>query len=85
MRTKITSFTLACGLCATLIVPGCNKEKGAEMTAAEAKSIASEAWVFGMPLIYIDKQIDLQTHVPKPEGTVAPINQLASHNGVSAA
>ncbi len=25
----------------------------------EARALAQEAWVFGMPLVYIEKQIDL--------------------------
>ena len=29
----------------------------------EARSLAQEAWVFGMPLVYIEKQIDTVTHV----------------------
>ena len=34
----------------------------------EARTLAQEAWVFGMPLVYIEKQIDTATHVSKPQG-----------------
>jgi hypothetical protein len=47
-----------------------------KLSPAEAKAIAQEAWVFGMPLVYIETQIDSITHVTKPEGPYAPINQF---------
>jgi len=43
----------------------------------EARTLARDAWVFGMPLVYVEKQIDLTTQVPKPHGPLAPINQFA--------
>ena len=55
------------------------QEKQMDVNASEAGSIASDAWVFGMPLIYIDKQIDVQTHVSKPDGPLAPINQFSQY------
>ena len=45
----------------------------------EARALAQEAWVFGMPLVYIEKQIDVLTHVTKPQGPLAPINQFAHY------
>ena len=54
-------------------------EKNASITAEEAKSIARDAWVFGMPLVYIEIQIDSMTHVSKLEGTRAPINQFVHY------
>jgi hypothetical protein len=45
----------------------------------EARTLAQEAWVFGMPLVYIEKQIDALTHVTKPQGPLAPINQFAHY------
>ncbi len=45
----------------------------------EARALAQEAWVFGMPLVYIEKQIDVLTHVTKPQGALAPINQFAHY------
>src|SRR5262245_6607217 len=45
----------------------------------EARALARDAWVFGMPLVYIEKQIDALTHVMKPEGHFAPINQFAHY------
>ena len=39
-----------------------------DLTPDEARTLAREAWVFGMPLVYIEKQIDALTHVTKPEG-----------------
>ena len=50
-----------------------------QLSAQEARAIAQEAWVFGMPLVYIEIQIDLVTHVSKPEEPFAPINQFAHY------
>ena len=49
------------------------------MKPDEARTLAQEAWVFGMPLVYIEKQIDTLTHVTKPQGPLAPINQFAHY------
>jgi hypothetical protein len=32
----------------------------------DARTLARDAWVFGVPLVYIDKQIDTLTHVARP-------------------
>ena len=45
----------------------------------EAKALAQEAWVFGMPLVYIEIQIDTATHVGKVDGAHAPINQFVHY------
>src|SRR5262245_66682494 len=50
-----------------------------KLTPDEARTLARDAWVFGMPLVYIEKQIDALTHVTKPEGHFAPINQFAHY------
>jgi hypothetical protein len=39
-----------------------------KMTPDEARTLTRDAWVFGMPLVYIEKQIDTLTYVTKPEG-----------------
>ena len=49
------------------------------MKPDEARTLAQEAWVFGMPLVYIATQIDTVTHVAKPQGPFAPINQFAHY------
>ncbi len=49
------------------------------MTPDEAKAIAQDAWLFGMPLVYIEIQIDALTHVSRLEGTRAPINQFVHY------
>jgi hypothetical protein len=40
--------------------------------ATDAKSIAEEGFVFGLPLVYIAQQADVMTNVSKPEGGRAP-------------
>ena len=43
----------------------------------EAAALAEEAFVFGLPLVYIGVQIDTNTAVARPEGGRAPLNQFA--------
>jgi hypothetical protein len=50
-----------------------------DITPKQAKALAQEAYVFGLPLVYIQTQIDVLTHVTKPEGGRAPINQFAHY------
>ena len=43
----------------------------------EAAAMAEEAFVFGLPLVYIGVQIDTNTAVARPGGGRAPLNQFA--------
>lgn len=47
-----------------------------ELTAEEAKSLAKEAYLFGMPVVFIEKQFDFQSYTTKVEKTKAPVNQF---------
>src|SRR5262245_47165514 len=47
------------------------------LTPDDARAIAQDAWVFGLPLVYLEKQIDAVSHVTRPQGPFAPINQFA--------
>ena len=47
------------------------------VTAEEAARVSEDAFVFGLPLVYIALQIDTNTNVSKPEGPRAPLNQFA--------
>ena len=49
------------------------------LTPAAAKDLARDAYLFGLPLVYIDTQVGVLTHVVKPEGSRAPINQFAHY------
>ena len=46
---------------------------------AQAKAIAHEAYLFGLPLVYIQMGNDSQTHVTRPQGDFAPVNQFGHH------
>ncbi len=48
-----------------------------QLTPSEAKAIAQEAFVFGLPAVYFALNQDVMTNVPKPEGALAPLNQFA--------
>src|SRR5262245_4322749 len=47
--------------------------------ATDAKAIAQEGFLFGLPLVYIAVQADVLTNVAKPEGGRAPFNQFDHH------
>src|SRR5262245_20952698 len=49
------------------------------ITPDDARTLARDAWVFGMPLVYIEKQIDTLTYATKPEARAAPINQFVHY------
>ena len=72
----LTSAAVAPFVCA--VVPTATAQSQ-QLSAQEARALAQEAWVFGMPLVYIEKQIDSVSHVTKPEGPFAPINQFAHY------
>src|SRR5499426_3584496 len=49
------------------------------ISPADAKAIAQDGYVFGLPLVYIALQADIMTNVSKPEGGRAPFNQFDHH------
>ena len=50
-----------------------------DLSPADAKTIAQEGFLFGLPLVYIALQADTMTNVAKPEGGRAPFNQFDHH------
>ena len=50
-----------------------------KITPAEAKAIAQEGFIFGLPPVYIRLEADVLTNVAKPEGGRAPLNQFDQH------
>jgi hypothetical protein len=59
MKTRLIHFALA------VMSHICEGEH--RPSSAEAKSIAEEGFVFGLPLVYIAMQADAQSNVAKPE------------------
>lgn len=45
----------------------------------DAKAIATDGYLFGLPLVYIAHQKDVMTNVAKPEAGRAPVNQFDHH------
>src|SRR5262245_66020380 len=62
---------------AALVSPEARAE--GTLSAAEAKAIAQEGYVFALPLIYTTTQANVMTNVAKPEGGRAPFNQFDHH------
>ena len=45
-----------------------------DLSPEAARALAEEAFVFGLPLVYIQVQLDTATNVPRPQGPRAPVN-----------
>ena len=74
MRTSVVNYTVAAAFAAmSLTMPA----QAQDISPAEAKAIAQEAYVFGLPLVYVSVQADVLSNVPKPESGRAPYNQFA--------
>lgn len=58
---------------------GLQAQAAEKLTPTEAKAIAKDGYIFGLPLVYIAVQADTQSNVAKPEAGRAPINQLENH------
>ena len=50
-----------------------------DISPGDAKAIAQEGFIFGLPLVYIAVQADVMTNVAKPEAGRAPFNQFDHH------
>src|SRR5262245_43697603 len=50
-----------------------------KLTPAQARAIAQEGYVFGLPLVYIAQETEVLTNVARPEGGRAPLNQFDHH------
>jgi hypothetical protein len=65
---------------APFVLAGCSSTSTApRLTPEEAKAIAQEGYVFGLPLVYTTLQADVMTNVARPEGGRAPFNQFDHH------
>jgi hypothetical protein len=66
-----------------LVISACNtnKKEGTQINLSpeQAKTLAKEAWLFGMPLVMFEKQIDYSTYVTRADETRAPINQFVHY------
>jgi hypothetical protein len=75
MRFRIAVWAAAF-TAAFLCVSCTTKTANPVLTPAEVKDLTREAYIFGLPPVYIGLSFDVDTNVPKPEGTRAPVNQF---------
>jgi hypothetical protein len=76
--------TLVLASFALLISASCQQKPSApagdsKLTPAEAKAIAQDGYIFGLPLVYIALQTDAQSNVAEPQPGRAPFNQFDHH------
>jgi len=77
-RTRKPSLTMALiGAMAIALCSNAGAQDG--LTPDVATDLAREAWLFGLPLVMFEKQIDYSTHVTQAEETRAPINQFVHY------
>ncbi len=75
-------FTMAALLINALTFVSCGgstKKQDKPLAAEEAKTLAKEAYLFGMPVVFIDKQFDFMTYTANVEKTKAPVNQFVHY------
>ncbi|EJM24774.1 hypothetical protein PMI22_00598 [Pseudomonas sp. GM21] len=77
LRRLLKQCCVALSLCA----PACltSAAINAPVSAQQAQTLAKEAYVFGLPLVYIQTQSDIQTHVTKVGKLQAPLNQFVHY------
>lgn len=91
-KTAVIATALLFGTLIAPILTSCSDDKPsstegtsaaatapAALMAAEATELAKEAWLFGLPLVMFEKQIDYSTHVTQAGETRAPINQFVHY------
>lgn len=71
---QVFSFVFATFIAAALVM---SQQKPATLTVGEAESIATEAYVYGYPIVTTDTAKQVMTNVLKPEGMHAPLGQFA--------
>ncbi len=77
-KSSILSTSMVIAVLLASYAAGQAGEKiGDKLTPVEAKAIARDAFVFGLPPVYFALNEDVMTNVAKPEGGRAPLNQFA--------
>jgi hypothetical protein len=79
VNIRISGFASIC--IAILVVSGCNstpKESTTDLSAAEAISIATDAYIYGYPMVTTDMTRRIATNVDKDTGTRGPMGQFAN-------
>jgi hypothetical protein len=71
---------LSAGLCTGCKTKGARKNAKAKgsITSREAAEIATDAYIFGFPLVMMDLNRQVMTNVREPEGMRAPMGQVAN-------
>lgn len=74
-----TILNAAALVIAVLLSPSANIVAQSSLTPSEAKAIAEEGYIFGLPPVYIAREAEVLTNVSKPGGGRAPFNQFDQH------
>ncbi|MDH3545379.1 MAG: DUF1254 domain-containing protein, partial [Desulfuromonadales bacterium] len=78
LRTRKSLLTVAL-LVAVAIAPYSNAGAQDTLTPDVARNLATEAWLFGLPLVMFEKQVDYSTYATQAGETRAPINQFVHY------
>ncbi|NDR57046.1 DUF1254 domain-containing protein [Aliiruegeria sabulilitoris] len=78
-RGLLASALLAVVTVTNVVLPATRSLAETELTPEEARALAKDAWLFGMPLVMFEIQADFLTHVTKPGAAKAPVNQFVHY------
>ena len=84
MNKRLSFAVVALAVLIPIFLPGLRRPSvahaapAAAMSAAEAGKIATDAYVFGYPLVTVHMTELVSTNVAHPVGTKAPLNQIAN-------
>ena len=80
MKTRIVPAIAVVAVC--IVLAACGKSEAAgdigALKVQEAKQIATDAYIYGYPLVTMEMTRRVMTNVAKPDGTHAPMGQFAN-------
>uniref|UniRef100_Q021M8 DUF1254 domain-containing protein n=1 Tax=Solibacter usitatus (strain Ellin6076) TaxID=234267 RepID=Q021M8_SOLUE len=80
MKTRIVPAVAVVAIC--IMLAACSKSEAAGdigvVKAQEARQIATDAYIFGYPLVTMEMTRRVMTNTAKPDGTHAPMGQFAN-------
>jgi len=77
--TLFVTMVLAAVFLAAACAPKSEVGIQARLTPDEVRTLSEDAWLFGMPLVMFEKQIDYSTYATQAGETRAPINQFVHY------
>lgn len=81
----LATVLVAFALCAASASRLARAQPSPNLTATEARALAQEAWIFGLPLVSFEAWFGLNADAAGPESAKVPLNQLLHHRSLPVA